>query len=116
VIAAVCCLHCRHRCRNDVALDLSGLLLPLQWAIYFSKHLVRVGEYIVVLCARALLPLIEVVVVALIFVKFDEWLIGVMYLVFSSNASIVRRLLAVAPSAYRGSACTSTFLVLTNWL
>jgi hypothetical protein len=78
VIAAVCCLHCRHCCRNDVALDWSGLLLPLHWPIYFSKQLVRVGYYIVVLGARALLPLKEIVVVALIFVKFDELLIGVM--------------------------------------
>jgi hypothetical protein len=31
-------------------------------------------------------------------------------------SSIVRCLLAVAPSAYRGSACMSMFLVLTNWL
>jgi hypothetical protein len=80
VIAAVCCLHFRHRCPNDVALDLSGLLLSL-WPIYFSKHLFRVGAYVVVLGARVLLPLLEVCVVVLIFVKFDEPLIGVVYLV-----------------------------------
>jgi hypothetical protein len=60
---------------------LSGLLLPLQWPIFFFKHLVRDGDYILVLGARALLPLIEVFVASLIFVKLDEPLIGVVYLV-----------------------------------
>jgi hypothetical protein len=81
VIAAVYCLHCRHRCRNNVALDLSGLLLLLQRPLFFAKHLLGVGNYIVVLVASELLVLIEVVVVALIGVKLDEPLIGVVYLV-----------------------------------
>jgi hypothetical protein len=104
------------------ALELSGLLLPL-WPIYFFKHLVRLRAYVVWLDVSAVLPLLEVCVVVLIFVKFDEPLISVASCtlsacrpIFKIASSIVRLLLAVAPSAYMGSACTTTFLVLTNWL
>jgi hypothetical protein len=116
--AAVCCLHCSHRCCDNVALDLPGLLLSL-WSIYFSEYLIRLCAYVVVLGVGAILPRLEVCVVKLIFLKFYEPLIGVVYLVSLQPpiaSSIVRRLLAVAPSAYRGSACRSTFLVLTNLL
>jgi hypothetical protein len=121
VIAAVYFLHCRHRCRNNVALDLSGLLLLLQRPLFFAKHLLGVGNYIVVLVASELLVLIEVVVVALIGVKLDEPLIGVVYLVslypyFIKSCADRALSTCRAPLAYRGSACTSTFLVPTNWL
>jgi hypothetical protein len=93
---------------------LSGLLLPLV-PIFFSEHLIHLRAYVVVLGVRAVLPLLEVCVVVLIFVKLDEPLIGVVYLISlqpNLRNSVVDR--AVAPSAYRGSACTSTFLVLTK--
>jgi hypothetical protein len=72
------------------------------WPIYFSKHLVHVGEYIVVLGARALLPLFEVFVVALILVKLDEPLIGSVYLV-SLQPNLLQRGVDRALSACRGA-------------
>jgi hypothetical protein len=55
------------------------------------------------------LPRLEVDVVTLIVVEFNEPLIGVVHLVslqpiLAMALSIVRRLLAMAPSWYRGSA------------
>jgi hypothetical protein len=73
-------LHCSNRRCDDVALYLPGLLLML-WSIYFSEYLVRVRANVVVLGGGAFLPRLEVCVVELIFVKFDEPLIGVVYLV-----------------------------------
>jgi hypothetical protein len=60
---------------------LSWLLLLLQRPLLFVKHLVRVGDCVIVLVTSELLALVEVVVVAFIGVKLDEPLIGVVYLV-----------------------------------
>jgi hypothetical protein len=54
---------------------LPGLLLRL-WSICFSEYLVRVRANVVVLGGGEVLPRLEVDVVTLIVVKFDEPLIG----------------------------------------
>jgi hypothetical protein len=54
------------------------LLLLLPRSLFFAEHLVRMCDDLVVLFASYLLALVEVVVVALIFVKLDELLVGVM--------------------------------------
>jgi hypothetical protein len=63
-------------------LDLPRLLLmtTVLWPIYFSKYLVRVRANVVELGCGILLPRLEVGMMAFIVVKFNELLIGVMYL------------------------------------
>jgi hypothetical protein len=63
-------------------LDLPRLLLTtLLWSINFSEYLVCVCANVVVLGCGIVLPRLEVDVVTLIVVKFDEPLMGVVHLV-----------------------------------
>jgi hypothetical protein len=102
-VAAVCCLHCSHRRCNNVALDLPRLLLTtMLWSIYFSKYLVRVRANVIVLGCGVVLPRLEVDVVTLIVVEYDEPLIGVVYLV-SLQPDPRDGLIDCALSACRGS-------------
>jgi hypothetical protein len=93
------------------------LLLPL----HVTEHLVSMCDEVIVLFASDVLALVLIVVVALIFVKVDELLIGLMNLLscgpyLVQGLLIVRRRLVVGPSLYRGSACASRFLVRKNAL
>jgi hypothetical protein len=79
---AICSLHCRHGCCNDVTMHLrQRLLLLLPRSLFFAEHLVRMCYDIVVLFTSDVLALEEVVVVALILVKLDELLVGLVDLV-----------------------------------
>jgi hypothetical protein len=78
-LVAICSLHCRHSCCNNVTLHLSRrLLLLLLPRSLFAEHLFRICDDLVVLFASDVLALVEVAVVALIFVKLNELLVGVM--------------------------------------
>jgi hypothetical protein len=80
-LLAICGLNCRNGCCNDVALHLHGrLLLLLLQPLQVTEHLVSMCDEIVVLFASDVLALVVVVVVALIFVKFNELLIGLVNL------------------------------------
>jgi hypothetical protein len=97
------------------------LLLLLLQPLHVTEHLVSMCDEIVVLFASDVLVLVLVVVVALIFLKFDELLIGLVNLLrcgpYLVQGFVNRgRQLWVGPSSYRGSACTSTFLMRTNAL
>jgi hypothetical protein len=79
------------------------------WPIYFSQHLVRVRANVVELGCGILLPRFEFFMMALIVVKFNEPLIGVVTLsacspILAMASSIVRLLLVVGPPSCRGSA------------
>jgi hypothetical protein len=101
-VAAVCCLHCSHRRCHDVTLDLPRLMLTtMLGSIYFSEYLVRVRANAVVLSCCVVLPRLEVDVVMLIVVEYDEPLIGVVYLV-SLQPNPRNRLINCASSACRG--------------